>query len=265
MENRRLKQGCGQVIPCDMINKLPDSILCHILCFVPTTKSVVAASVLSRRWKLLWTKVTTVCFDDQQFSALSRRNNFVPFVNRVLLGHAAESLDKFQLTWMDECQSLYVEDQSLPKLISGCPVLQSLRIKRSREEEDDDVLVCSISSPSLRYFLISNEYPLDGKQLPALDFLDFLSYQWKEFSFQILQSESELGLHSLLDFSGSHMERCNSMVRMVEAVNHVNSLKLGGALMMALSIATTPLTVRFERLTHWILNANAVNGRLWVY
>lgn len=71
----------------DRISSLPDAIISHILSFLPT-KAAVATSVLSSRWKFIWTSVPNLCFDDRLFSecedtpALTRFENFV---NRVIL------------------------------------------------------------------------------------------------------------------------------------------------------------------------------------
>ncbi|KEH36242.1 F-box/RNI/FBD-like domain protein [Medicago truncatula] len=45
------------------VSSLPDSIIYHILSFLPT-KDTVATSILSKRWKPLWLSVFTLNFTD---------------------------------------------------------------------------------------------------------------------------------------------------------------------------------------------------------
>ncbi|XP_059658872.1 F-box/LRR-repeat protein At3g59200-like [Cornus florida] len=47
----------------DRISNLPTSLIGHILSFLPTKKAV-ATSVLSTKWKYLWTSITILDFDD---------------------------------------------------------------------------------------------------------------------------------------------------------------------------------------------------------
>ncbi|XP_059658869.1 F-box/LRR-repeat protein At3g59200-like [Cornus florida] len=47
----------------DMISNLPTCLIGHILSFLPT-KNAVATSVLSTKWKYLWTSITNLDFDD---------------------------------------------------------------------------------------------------------------------------------------------------------------------------------------------------------
>ncbi|MCI03476.1 F-box/FBD/LRR-repeat protein, partial [Trifolium medium] len=51
----------------DRISDLPDSILSHILSFLPT-KEASATSILSKRWKSVWLSVFALNFDDQTFN-----------------------------------------------------------------------------------------------------------------------------------------------------------------------------------------------------
>ncbi|XP_058735067.1 putative F-box/LRR-repeat protein At5g41840 isoform X2 [Vicia villosa] len=49
------------------ISDLPDSILSHILSFLPT-KFVATTSILSKRWKPVWLYVLILNFDDKAFN-----------------------------------------------------------------------------------------------------------------------------------------------------------------------------------------------------
>ncbi|KAJ4706769.1 F-box protein [Melia azedarach] len=87
----------------DRISGLPDPILCHILSFLPT-KDAVATSILSSSWKLVWTSLTNLCFDDrlclEEITGVLTNDAstmFENFVNRVLVLSYPVDINKFSL------------------------------------------------------------------------------------------------------------------------------------------------------------------------
>ncbi|XWS16552.1 hypothetical protein CRYUN_Cryun34aG0098300 [Craigia yunnanensis] len=76
----------------DRLSGLPDSVLSHILSFLPT-KYAVRTSILSTRWRYLSTSVTTLDFDNYPGPS----DNFMNFVDRVLFFHDATSIERFRL------------------------------------------------------------------------------------------------------------------------------------------------------------------------
>lgn len=80
---------------------LPDSILCHILSFLPT-KYAVDTSILSTRYQYLWTCITGLHFDKAEFFANDIGEDeadlsFTNFVSTVLLLNNVLCLDEFSL------------------------------------------------------------------------------------------------------------------------------------------------------------------------
>ncbi|XP_058740944.1 F-box/FBD/LRR-repeat protein At5g22660-like [Vicia villosa] len=87
----------------DIISKLPDSLITHILSLLPT-KDAVRTSVLSKRWIENWTLITKIDFNDTVFYIRKRKKSrgkqsFINFVYRTLvltkLYRTVESLSLF--------------------------------------------------------------------------------------------------------------------------------------------------------------------------
>ncbi|XVF00894.1 hypothetical protein REPUB_Repub04eG0041300 [Reevesia pubescens] len=85
----------------DRIGDLPDSVLGHILSFLPTQDSV-ATNLLSKRWVDLWTEVPVLDFTYSDHHPLSQHRNgswFLNFMFHVLLMSKAQRIRKFTLDW----------------------------------------------------------------------------------------------------------------------------------------------------------------------
>ncbi|XAR57487.1 hypothetical protein NMG60_11025649 [Bertholletia excelsa] len=99
----------------DIISSLPNSLLCHILSFLPT-KFVVATSTLSTRWKDIWPSIPNLDFDDSLFlnPLIDRinpreRQSFMNFVDRVLgFRDRSITLNSFSLSCSGNCEFIRV-------------------------------------------------------------------------------------------------------------------------------------------------------------
>ena len=108
----------------DRISNLPDSLLCHILSFL-TTKEAVVTSILSSRWKTLWTLVPKLDFNSHQFKEISSSDEeqspnqfnrygftFAHIVSRVWAlrnRNNAYPLKQFRLYWHSDSDPIQVE------------------------------------------------------------------------------------------------------------------------------------------------------------
>ncbi|XP_028113168.1 putative FBD-associated F-box protein At5g56700 isoform X2 [Camellia sinensis] len=81
----------------DRISNLPDAILSHILCFMPT-KYAARTSLLSTRWKSFWTSVHIIDLDSFSKRGHNEQSSgFMDFVDRLLLLRNSPNLNKFHL------------------------------------------------------------------------------------------------------------------------------------------------------------------------
>lgn len=90
----------------DRISNLQDSLLCHILSFLPTEEAI-ATNILSSRWKPLWPLVPALDVDTESISYWLYRYNYTQstdelinltqIVSRVLALHIAPFLRNFRL------------------------------------------------------------------------------------------------------------------------------------------------------------------------
>lgn len=89
----------------DRISRLPDSIIHHILSLIRCTKGVARTSVLSKRWRDVWTSLSVLTFDQRKFQkpegVQDKSNNemFKDFIDQSLQSHLERNLgiNKFEL------------------------------------------------------------------------------------------------------------------------------------------------------------------------
>lgn len=130
----------------DRISKLPDAVLVKILSSLPTTKDVVATSVLSKQWRSLWKMVPKLTFsynggnDIQGFSDSVRRTMLsleAPYLQSLHLDVEGDRMDGFGELLGIAC-GLHVrelvlklygpDDNRHPIILDNCPSLETLKV-----------------------------------------------------------------------------------------------------------------------------------------
>ncbi|KAI8009396.1 putative F-box/FBD/LRR-repeat protein [Camellia lanceoleosa] len=167
----------------DRISNLPDAILSHILCFMPT-KYVARTSLLSTKWKSIWTSVHII--DLNSFSVRGHNeqsSGFMDFVDRLLLLRNSPNLNKFCL----RCRFGYYNPYRLNSWI--CTVIK-LNVKElvlnfkidvffhRNQAFDVNLVVLKLAGDVFFQFPMSVFWPsLKVLHLHSLTFLDDDSFQ----------------------------------------------------------------------------------------
>ncbi|KAL4619128.1 hypothetical protein ACB092_06G057500 [Castanea dentata] len=107
-DSKRKKVELSQdaVVSIDRISNLSDSLICHILSFLPTKEAVVT-SILSNRWKTLWTLVPKINLENNRFQKIPL--SLTHIVYRVLALHRAPLLRNFSLTSYSPCDPFHLD------------------------------------------------------------------------------------------------------------------------------------------------------------
>jgi len=143
----------------DRINQLPNSLLHHILSFLPTKTCIQTTPLVSRKWRNLWKNLESLDFCDKSSHHIQLNDNeeqfmiFSVFVNTVLALRRSRVVRKFRLlcyhdqldpfsnhslhTWISAAIGPNLEEFHLTLLTAGfsniplslfsCPNLVSLR------------------------------------------------------------------------------------------------------------------------------------------
>jgi hypothetical protein len=127
----------------DLTNNLPESLISHILSFLPT-KDAARTSVLSKKWMYRWISITKLDLDDCLF--YKRKSGgvqyFRNFVNRAVLLTKSSSVESFSLSMNNKC------DISLLNTWISC-VLIPQKIKNLRIHSGYEWAFSALASQSL--------------------------------------------------------------------------------------------------------------------
>ncbi|KAJ1381527.1 Leucine-rich repeat domain superfamily [Sesbania bispinosa] len=118
----------------DLLSNLPDDLICHILCFLPT-RDAYRTSLVSKRWRFLCTKVPDLSFYlPSHSSSHSVRELLIHSVNTVLL-QRTQRIRKFTLSCYLSCEPYHVSawiskalDLNVQELDLGCHLLRITRL-----------------------------------------------------------------------------------------------------------------------------------------
>ncbi|KAL8032014.1 hypothetical protein ABFX02_13G066300 [Erythranthe guttata] len=134
-QHKRIRHGEQTPNSVDRLSDLPDSVLCHILSFLPTKISA-ATSILARRWRFLWCYVPNLHFHHANEDC----------INSVFLLHKLQTINTFRFTdfrdendRVEKCITFAIERNvknidiflcmaNLPRCIYTCKTLVDLTI-----------------------------------------------------------------------------------------------------------------------------------------
>lgn len=87
----------------DHISRLPDEILILILCQL-SLKEAASTSILSKRWKFLWTYVKALNFINSPEGCVVESCRYVKWVNGVLNSHRGSTIDELRVEFEVDCK-----------------------------------------------------------------------------------------------------------------------------------------------------------------
>ncbi|KAL4590306.1 hypothetical protein LXL04_003234 [Taraxacum kok-saghyz] len=130
----------------DLISNLPDPILHLILSRVPSSEEITRTSILSRRWRYVWTSGPSL---DLRYGASddSKISQFKEFVDRVLLNRSVD-LDRLRLSCSD-----YYSRSTVERWIHATVMrnIKQLELSFSPKEESENLVIpdCLVTCASL--------------------------------------------------------------------------------------------------------------------
>ncbi|KAH9769705.1 putative F-box protein [Citrus sinensis] len=188
------------------ISALPNSLLCHILAYLPT-KYAMATSILSRRWKHVWTSLNNLSFDDRLCSRHPAfpevgTQGFVDFVQTVLLRTDPGNIDRFSLHWSTPTNLSYLNHWMSSAVNRHVRELE-LDLGENNRIQLPDMLY---TSTTLEVLKLHSDYminvPTDGPCFPVVKVLHMMLHNPEnaltEKMFSICPSLEDLSIHAYL-------------------------------------------------------------------
>ncbi|GFP86410.1 putative F-box/FBD/LRR-repeat protein at5g22670 [Phtheirospermum japonicum] len=153
---------------------------------------------------------------------------------------------------------MYESDESIPRLLSGCPVLEELTIYRDNE---DNMICCYISSPTLKRLLLTGRCFKDVEKKAYKVKLDTPVLRYLRLEDSVTRSFSAGGLTSLTEadvdfYSPMTLAYARSVLEFVSRLYNVKCLKLSTFKMKVPDSEFSALTIKFHNLTELKLNAD---------
>ncbi|CAA0808506.1 Unknown protein [Striga hermonthica] len=150
------------------LSSFPDEVICHILSFLPTKRSV-ATSILGKRWRLLWAHLPSLHFSVIDFKEEGTQASDI--IHMVILRHKAKRMEtltldyvkcnEYQLeTWITTAiergiPNLYLEldFDTFPRSLFNCKTIVELKLDNNSTPLS---ALENVSLPSLKKFYVSN-------------------------------------------------------------------------------------------------------------
>ncbi|KAL3651742.1 hypothetical protein CASFOL_004744 [Castilleja foliolosa] len=162
------------------------------------------------------------------------------------------------------CYIVYESNESLPHLLSGCPVLEELVVQNIM---DRDLSCCDISSPTIKRLSIS--FPLDDSRCcytyskvrinaPGLRYIEVYDCSYDEITFFPMPSLIEADVHfDIYSLDVDHYAYTRCVLEFIDSLSNVKCLKLSGdseeflELEMAAPYARFDNLIRLEMAADW--------------
>ncbi|XP_043690772.1 putative F-box/LRR-repeat protein At5g02700 isoform X2 [Telopea speciosissima] len=179
-KRRRTEETCY-----DRITNLPEAVLRHIISFLPT-EDAMKTSVLSKRWRYLWTCIPVLDFDEYFFSDQKALMDFYMAVEQQKKAHYYGLLEElrnfdYDLSRLYKQKKIFVDFVDRALLLHEGKTIQELRITfRSFSAKLLKVL-------TLQFCVFR---PLDYKSFPSMEKVVLTQVKLPDASVQDLVSHS---------------------------------------------------------------------------